>query len=280
MSIIIKNYTFSSGATILASEHNSNFNTIYADYNGNITNSNISATAAIANSKLNLTSITQNVAISGNLTLTGSANDFSGATISDLGTVTTADINGGTIDGVQVDGATATGMLFVNNASDQLAQLGSQGTSGQILTSAGTGANPTWSTLTQNNSASTNVFCWAGVGNDVTGTALNTTSASYVNVLRFRYKKVSNSDTITCHARMWSSSAGSTEEAFVKILINTTLTEELKTTTSTTPTWITGGTTIDVSSLSDGTTYDGLIQIKSEDGIATAYCSAITLIGS
>jgi hypothetical protein len=59
-------------------------------------------------------------------------------------TVQTADINNGTMDGVNVDGATATGMLFVNDASDDLSQLGSQGTSGQVLQSAGAGANPTW----------------------------------------------------------------------------------------------------------------------------------------
>lgn len=58
----------------------------------------------------------------------------------------TADINAGTMDGVQVDAATLTGMLYTNNASDALAQLGSQGTSGQVLTSAGAGANPTFET--------------------------------------------------------------------------------------------------------------------------------------
>ena len=52
MATIIKTFTFSAGGTIIASEHNSNFDTIYADYNGNITNVNISANAAIADTKL------------------------------------------------------------------------------------------------------------------------------------------------------------------------------------------------------------------------------------
>lgn len=52
MALISKNYTFTAGNTIAASEHNSNFDTIYNDYNGNITNANLSNSAAIANSKL------------------------------------------------------------------------------------------------------------------------------------------------------------------------------------------------------------------------------------
>lgn len=52
MGTISKNHTFSAGATIIASEHNSNFDTIYNDYNGSIANVNISATAAIVATKL------------------------------------------------------------------------------------------------------------------------------------------------------------------------------------------------------------------------------------
>ncbi len=52
MSLITKPFTFSNGATIYASENNSNNDIIYSDYNGNITNANISASAAIADSKI------------------------------------------------------------------------------------------------------------------------------------------------------------------------------------------------------------------------------------
>lgn len=52
MATITKPNTFSAGAVIVASEHNSNFDTIYNDYNGNITNVNIAAAAAIADTKL------------------------------------------------------------------------------------------------------------------------------------------------------------------------------------------------------------------------------------
>ena len=52
MSAIVKPNTFTAGATIIASEHNANFDTIYNDYNSNITNANIAAGAAIVDTKL------------------------------------------------------------------------------------------------------------------------------------------------------------------------------------------------------------------------------------
>lgn len=52
MSSISVPNTFSAGAVIVAAEHNSNFSTIYNDYNGGITNVNISGSAAIADTKL------------------------------------------------------------------------------------------------------------------------------------------------------------------------------------------------------------------------------------
>lgn len=52
MAIITKPFTFTNGNVIQAAEHNSNFSTIYNDYNGNITNANISSSAAIVDTKL------------------------------------------------------------------------------------------------------------------------------------------------------------------------------------------------------------------------------------
>lgn len=261
MGLVVKPNTFTAGATIVASEHNSNFDTIYNSYNGNIENANIKSDAAIVGSKLNLAeagaiggttpaagafttlsasgaltangavtlgnasgddiTITGSIAASiplkaenvdigttsiglndlhfgsggiinwdgGDVTLTHSAGkltlggdgaveiDFAthemtnvdinsgtlGAitidgnwtaasqTCADLGAVTTCDINGGTIDGttissssVEIPGTPATGELVIADASDDIDGLGSQGTSGQILTSAGAGSVPTW----------------------------------------------------------------------------------------------------------------------------------------
>lgn len=52
MATITKGFTFAAGATIVASEHNNNFDILYNDYNGNIQNANFSASAAIVDSKL------------------------------------------------------------------------------------------------------------------------------------------------------------------------------------------------------------------------------------
>ena len=52
MATIVKPSTFTAGTTILSAQVNSDFDTIYADYNGNITNANISGSAAIADTKL------------------------------------------------------------------------------------------------------------------------------------------------------------------------------------------------------------------------------------
>ena len=56
MALIIKNFTFAAGATIIASEHNDNYDTIFNEINGSLDNANISASADIAGSKLDLTS--------------------------------------------------------------------------------------------------------------------------------------------------------------------------------------------------------------------------------
>lgn len=52
MALVSKPFTFSAGATIVAAQHNSNFDAIFNDYNGNITDANLSASAEIEDSKL------------------------------------------------------------------------------------------------------------------------------------------------------------------------------------------------------------------------------------
>jgi hypothetical protein len=52
MGIISKAYTFTAGAVIIASEHNTNFDDIYNEFNGNIDNANIKANAGIVDTKL------------------------------------------------------------------------------------------------------------------------------------------------------------------------------------------------------------------------------------
>jgi hypothetical protein len=78
MAVIVKPYSFSAGATIIAAEHNSNFDTIFTEFNGGIDNSNLSLTAGIVDSKLN--QITTAAKVSGSA-LTGFASIASSAGI-------------------------------------------------------------------------------------------------------------------------------------------------------------------------------------------------------
>jgi hypothetical protein len=68
MATITKSYTFSAGATILASEHNTNFDTLFNWANGNVDNANIKAGAGISLSKL---ALGDNATFSGDLTFAG-----------------------------------------------------------------------------------------------------------------------------------------------------------------------------------------------------------------
>ena len=146
-------HTYTTGTTIEASKVTANEDEIFNYLNagtdrivdGTVVNADVNTNAAISDTKLNLATIAQAIEFNGTSDFDGTVT-FDGTTISDLGTVTTADINGGTMDGVQVGGTTSTGELLLNDSSDGADGLGSQGTSGQVLTSAGAGANPTWTT--------------------------------------------------------------------------------------------------------------------------------------
>lgn len=56
MGLIVKPSTFSAGGTIVASEHNNNYDTVYNEFNGNIDNANVKAAAAILASKIDMSS--------------------------------------------------------------------------------------------------------------------------------------------------------------------------------------------------------------------------------
>jgi hypothetical protein len=78
--------------------------------------------------------VTTDAASVGALTVTSSAN-FSGATVSNLGTVTTVDINGGTIDGTIIGGSTAAAGTFTSlNANGGGALTGTWSDLGTVTT--------------------------------------------------------------------------------------------------------------------------------------------------
>jgi hypothetical protein len=87
MSTISKSYTFTNGSTILAEEHNTNFDTLYNWANGNITNANIKSGAAISLSKL---SLSDSATFSGAITFSGEVT-FSGTVTGILPTIEEGD---------------------------------------------------------------------------------------------------------------------------------------------------------------------------------------------
>lgn len=93
MSLVNKPYTFSAGATIVAAEHNSNFDTIFNEFNGSITNANISGSAAITDSKLAQLTTAGKVS--------GAALTLLGSIPSGAGVVPIANLATGTPDGTK-----------------------------------------------------------------------------------------------------------------------------------------------------------------------------------
>lgn len=115
MAIIVKPYTFFPGTVIRSSEVNSDFDTIYTDYNGNITDDNISAIAAIQHSKLQTVGSAQILVGSGAGVLT--QRTMSGdATISNTGVVTVTGGSGSTFNNTTLTGnSTVNGPATFNN---------------------------------------------------------------------------------------------------------------------------------------------------------------------
>lgn len=152
MSLITKSHTFSAGATIIASEHNTNFDTLYNEINGSLTNANISNSAAIAYSKLNLVGGIVNADISASAAIVASKLDLTspggvGTTAPAAGKFTTLE-------------ATSTLKLATTNQGDILYDNGTSlvrltpGTSGYFLKTQGAGANPVWAEAILNTSFS------------------------------------------------------------------------------------------------------------------------------
>lgn len=77
------------------------------------------------------------------MTWTFTGNQTVSGTWADAGIMTTVDINGGTLDDVQIDGATTTGTIWYNDASDNAFSL-VPGADNQVLTSTGTSSAPAW----------------------------------------------------------------------------------------------------------------------------------------
>ncbi len=117
MAIISIPFTFSAGAVIIASQHNSDFSTIYNDYNGNIDNTNIVASAGISYSKLTLTGAVLNTDLAGSiadskLSQITTASKVSGAAITLLSSLPAG---AGVIPSANLPAAPASGITFISN---------------------------------------------------------------------------------------------------------------------------------------------------------------------
>lgn len=117
MSTITRQTTWTDNQVLTATALNAEFNNIVNDYNGGITNANISASAAIAYSKLSLTSGIVNADISGSAAIAASKISGTGMTLSSTDTVTGAKTFAKTVQTVTVatDGATVTFDLSLGN---------------------------------------------------------------------------------------------------------------------------------------------------------------------
>ena len=80
MGLVVRTYTYSAGAVIVAAQHNTNENTLYNLVNGALDNDNVTASANLAATKLNLATIAQAVAFSGAALTMGSSTLSDGAT--------------------------------------------------------------------------------------------------------------------------------------------------------------------------------------------------------
>ena len=151
----------------------------------------------------------------------------------------------------------------------------------------------------QGQSLSNLVWCWAGMDDYNSGTAgaylgtdetpdaadldqyffVGTNASAYDTVLKFKYKKLAGVNTISCYSRSWTQSTGESKSHTVQVTINTTTTGDTGAVDSGTPTWNTVFT-VDVSGLSDGTVYEGTVDLKYlEDGNVT-YLSNIIMFAS
>ena len=192
MSLISKTFTFTAGATIIASEHNTNFDTLYSEINGNIDNANIKASAAIVDSKL--AQITTAGKITGDA-FTSLANIPSSA-----GLVPAINVQGGSgtnstikqITGLttplsETQGGTGQttitqGDLLYGSASNVISKLAA-GTSGRFLKTLGAGANPTWSNLSYKANSFTRDISLTDSSVSITGTGFQPTLVVFIGCI-------------------------------------------------------------------------------------------------
>lgn len=264
MAIVSLPYTFSAGATIIASQHNSNFSTIYNDYNGNITNVNISSSAGIIYSKLNLTNGIVNSDINSSAAIADSklaeittAGKVSGSALTTLpnipsgaGVIPVLNLGSGTANSTTVlygdqTYKSVTGLsnaLFMFEMNQTAITVNPTGNGKATITGLpGTG-------LSYVNSAKMVVY------------ACNPSSSNVV-VARTRFLKILGVNTITLEGYVWIGTTGGGRTGDVHFTVGSAVGATVTTTSSTPATF---SSACDVSGLSNGTEYDISIILNDE----------------
>lgn len=281
MAIVSIPFTFSAGATIIASQHNSNFQTIYNDYDGNIDNTNISLSAGIVYSKLSLTGGIVNADINASAAIANSK----------LNLATVAQDT--TLNGKVLIGATHQGDVFYDNGT-QITRL-TPGTSGQFLKTQGASANPIWATALGGSSLFFHYAAATGSAFELATATINTnagtatyrflyspsTGAGVSTVMTGKYIKLAGITTVTIYCELWGGSGAELPQLQVTIgaLTPTVIATTAGITTS--GTWVNG--TITVSSLVTGTVYDISIALGKDidaGGSAHTKCGSIFMWNS
>ncbi len=170
---------------------------------------------------------------------------------------------------------------------------------------AGTGLNVTGTTITAENLSNV-IFQYSGYdeqtgadtqgvyrGNDQTaaggaGATLNdyyanaiANSLAYIDMIRFKWTKISGVNTLTVNARAWVELADVTDMDLRLDVGGGAATGDSDTFSNASPAWQTAWT-VDVSGLSDGTTYECILQAHTPDdsGTRNMFVSALTVEGS
>ena len=245
-----------------------------------IVDADISSSAAITLSKINITAASINY---DRLNLGG---NIVNADINASAAIATSKIN---------FGSAHQGDIFVDTGAG-ITRL-TPGTNGQFLQTQGASANPQWATPTPTNVLSNVLFQYQGQIDSAgsltgeltnsslvpsTGTAtyrfLVANGASPIQLFSSKFIKISGINTVTVYVRSWSRQNNTGSVANMTISVGGQTCNILSTANSTTPTWY--SSTINVSGLSNGTAYDVTATLYDSVANVIVYCANIIGFGS